>query len=106
MNIQTSNSIRQTLYILTLVIEIIFLYYGFSFWLLGYIQFLHRIIGASIFFPLAIVCSLMSGFLEIKGMPPEIRSTAKLIRTTPVLIMFGVLGVTIVFTFLSFTGQL
>jgi hypothetical protein len=60
-----SNSMRRAFYVLALAGEIIFLYYGFSFLLLGYMPLKHRLIGSAVFFPLAALASWWSGSLSM-----------------------------------------
>jgi hypothetical protein len=70
--------------------EIVFLYYGFSFLLLGYMPPKDRLIGSAVFFPLAALTSWYSGSLYIKNLPIDQRAGAKIVKTFPVIIFLCV----------------
>ncbi len=99
-----SNSMRRTLYALVLVGEIVLLYYGFSFLLLGYMPVKHRIVGSAVFFPLAALASWWSGSLSIGNLSVERRIGAKLIKTFPVILLLCVCSAAAAISILVLVG--
>jgi hypothetical protein len=81
---------RRALFALALVAEVVLLYYGFSFLLLGYTPLKHRLIGSAVFFPLAALAAWWSGSLFIRNLPTELRNGAKIIKTFPVILLLCV----------------
>jgi hypothetical protein len=99
-------STHQAWYALALVGEIVLLYYGFCFLLLGYIPLKHRLIGSAIFFPLAALAAWWGGSLFIGALPMERRNGAKLIKTFPVILLLCVCSAAAAITILVLFGVL
>jgi hypothetical protein len=94
------------MYPLAIALEIILLYFGFSFLLLGYMPMRHRVVGSAVLFPLAALACLWSGSLHLRKYPPPAGARPRLIRTFPVLLFLGTCAVAFLFLVLAVTGEL
>jgi hypothetical protein len=97
---------RRVLYAFVLAGEIIFLYAGFNFLLLGYMPLKHRLIGGAVFFPLAALAAWYGGSLFIENLPIERRNGAKLIKTLPVILLLCVYSAAAAISILVLLGEL
>lgn len=99
-----SSSMHRTLYAMSLIGEIVLLYSGFNFLLLGYIPLKHRLIGSAVCFPLAALASWWCGSLIIGNLPPERRNGARLVKTFPVILLLCVCSVAAAISILVLVG--
>jgi hypothetical protein len=102
----TSISMRRILYAVSLAVEIVLLYYGICFLLLGYVPPKHRLIGSAVLFPLAALVSWWSGTLSLGMLSVERRGNAKIIKTFPVVLLLCVCLAATVFSIAVLIGVL
>jgi len=101
-----SRSIHHSLYATALVAEIVLLYCGVNFLLLGYMPLKHRLIGSGVCFPMAALASWWSGLHFVRSLPEERKHGARVRSTFPVVLFFWVFFAALIAVILVLTGFL